>query len=79
MHKYLLKTFYNRINNKEYDLQIWKYNIYHINIITIKDLIVAAERNGKNKELLTKKNVDKTIIAEIAKVLSAINFENKHS
>lgn len=37
-----------------------------------------AERVGENKELLAMKNVDKSIIVEVAKVSSAINLRKKH-
>lgn len=40
MHKYLLKAFYNKINKKEYDLQICQHNICYTNIIAIKDIII---------------------------------------
>ncbi len=36
-YKYLLKTFYKRRNKKEYELQIRQHNIWHTNIIIIKD------------------------------------------
>ncbi len=42
----------------------------------MKDIIAVAERN---RELLAMENVDKTVIAEVAKVSSAIDLGNKHS
>ena len=38
-------------------------------------MIVVTERCGKNKELLAMENVDKTTMAEVAKVSSAIDLE----
>ncbi len=76
VHKYLLKTFYNRINKKEYDLQIRQHNVYNTNIIAIKDVILVVERG---KELLAMENIDKTAIAEVAKVSSAIDLGSKHN
>ncbi len=75
-HKYLLKAFYNKINKKEYDSQIRHHNVCNPNIIAMKDVIAMAERC---EELLAMENVDKTAIAEIAKVSSAIDFKSKHS
>ena len=78
-HKYLLKAFYNRINKKKYDLQIWQHNILYTNIIAIKDVITVAERSRENKELLTMENTDKTAMAEVAKVSDAIDLGSKDS
>ncbi len=35
IYKYLLKAFYGRINQKEYESQILKHNICHTNIIAM--------------------------------------------
>ena len=78
-YKYLLKTFYNKTNKKEYDSQIRQHNVHYTNIMTIKDVIAMAKRDGENKKLLAMENVDKTAMAEVAKVLSAIDLGNKHS
>ncbi len=75
-HKYLLKAFYNRTNKKEYDSQIRQHNVRHTNIIAMKDVISVTERSG---ELLAMENADKTAIAEVAKVSSAIDLGSKHS
>ena len=45
----------------------------------MKDVIAVAERGRENKKLLTMGNVDKTAMAEVAKVSSAIDLGNKHS
>ena len=47
MHKYLLKAFYNRTNKKEYDLQIWQYNVCYTNIIAMKDVIIKEKTREK--------------------------------
>ena len=78
-HKYLLKAFYNKTNQKEYNSQIRQHNICHMNIIAIKDVIAVAERGRENGELLVIKNMDKTVIAEVAKVSSAIKLGHKYS
>lgn len=36
-----------KIYKKKYKLQIWQYNIYHINIITIKDVIILEKVKEK--------------------------------
>ncbi len=76
VHKYLLKAFYNRTNKKEYYSQSGQHNIRHTNIITMKDVILVVERG---RELLAMKNVDKTVIAEVAKEWSTIDLGSKHS
>lgn len=58
--KYLFKAFYNRINKKKYNSQIRKHNIYHTNIVMMKDMIVAAKKNRKNGEQLVMKNAKKS-------------------
>ncbi len=39
-------------------------------------MIVVAERSKENKELLVIENVNKVEMAEVAKVLSAIDLRN---
>ena len=39
-YKYLFKAFYNKTNKKEYNLQIRKHNIHHMNVIIIKNMII---------------------------------------
>ena len=51
----------------------------HTNIIAIKDVIAVAKKDGEIKELLAMKNIDKTAMAEVAKVLSVIDLRNKHN
>lgn len=45
----------------------------------MNDIIVVVEINRKNKELLTQKNVDKTAIVGITKVLNVIDLSNIYS
>lgn len=78
-YKYIFKAFYNKTNKKKYNLQILWNNIHHINIIAMKDVIIVAEKSGKNKELLAIENVNKIVMAEIGKVLCVIDFRKKHS
>lgn len=77
--KYFFKDIYNKTNKKEYNLQIRQYNIRHTNIIIIKNVILAAEKGRENRKLLAIKNIDKTAIAEFAKVSNIINLSNKYS
>lgn len=76
-YKYLLKTFYNKTNKKEYDLQIRQHNICHIKIIAMKNVIIAAKRGRKNQELLVEK-VDKVAMVEVVRVLITIDVNNKY-
>lgn len=46
-HKYFLKVFYTKTNNKRYKLQIWQYNVYHINIIAIKNISILEKAKKK--------------------------------
>lgn len=61
-HKYFLKAVYNKINKKEYKLLIWQYNVQHINIITIKDVIIVEKVREKN---LLEDPVDTTALAKV--------------
>lgn len=45
----------------------------------MKNMIVVAEKSEENKKLLAIQNAEKTVIAEVAKVMSTIDFENKHN
>ena len=45
----------------------------------MKDLIAVAKKGGENKNLLAMENVNKTAMAEVAKVSSAIKLGSKHS
>ena len=63
-HKYLLRVFYNRMNKKEYNLQIWQYNVWHTNIIAMKDVII--EEKAREKEGLLESIADTTASAKVA-------------
>ena len=63
-HKYLLKAFYNRMNKKEYDSQIWQHNVRHTNIIAMKDVII--EEKARKKERLSESIADTTAPVEMA-------------
>ena len=73
MYKYLFKIFYNTINKKEYDSSILQYNIYHINIIAIKNVIIL-EKIKKKKELLVIDILDTTALVNMAQVLNFDDF-----
>lgn len=45
----------------------------------MKDMIISAEKSRDNKGLLTIENVNKTAMAEVAKVSSAIDYDGKYS
>lgn len=60
-------------------MQIQKHKIGHTNIISIKDVIILAQKSRDNEEPLVMKNLGKTVIAEVAKMLSAIYLNNKYN
>lgn len=76
-HKYLLKVFYNKINKKRYNIQIWQYNICHTNVIAIKNIIKAAKKGRKTQKPSVKK-VNRAVIVKNAKLLRVINISNKY-
>lgn len=45
----------------------------------INNLVLAAEKGRENIKLFVLENVDKIVIAEVTKMLSAINLSNKYS
>ena len=45
----------------------------------MKDVIVVVEKDRKNEGLLATKNADKTAMAKVSKISSAINLGNKYS
>ena len=63
-HKYLLKTFYNKTNKKEYKLQIWQCNVRHTNIIVMKDVIILEK--ARKEEMLSEDIADTTMQAKVA-------------
>ena len=74
-YKYLLKAFYNKMNKKEYHLQIWQHNVYHTNIIAMKDVI--SEEKAKKKEGQSEGIANTTAPAEVAEALSPVNHAGK--
>lgn len=80
VHKYFFKAFYNRINKKEYNLQIRQHNVRHTNIITIKKILATAEKGRKDeKQLVIENLLDNIAMAEVTKVSSVINLGSKYS
>ncbi len=73
--KYLLKAFYNRTHKKEYESQIWQYNVRHTNIIAMKDIIILEK--AREKKLL-EGLADTTAPAEVAQVLNPIDLTWKY-
>lgn len=45
----------------------------------MNDIIAVAKKGGKNKELLAMRNVDKTVMTKVAKILSTIDLRRKHN
>ncbi len=45
----------------------------------MKDIIAVVEIDRKNKELLAIKNIDKTVVAKVTRVLSTIDLKSKHN
>lgn len=72
VHKYLLKTFYYRINKKKYKLQIWQYNMQHTNIILMK-IVILFEKN-REKEMLLKSLAYITATVKVALTSGPINI-----
>lgn len=64
VHKYIPKLFYNRTNKKEYNMQIWEYNVCYTNIIEIKDIPILEKK--KEREKLSEEIADTTTPAERA-------------
>lgn len=74
-HKYLFKVFYNKINKKKYNFQIWLYSIRHTDIIVIKDIIILEKT--REKEELSGSIADKTMLTKVVWVLNLILLKNK--
>ena len=52
------------MNKKEYNSQIWQYNICNTNIIAMKDMIIFEK--AKEKKKLLKSIADTIILAKMA-------------
>lgn len=76
-HKYLQKMFYGQTNKKKYKSYILMYNIRHINIIAIQDVILIVK-------LLDWSDIKKQLVAdtfdiEIIQICSITNVLLKYN
>ena len=71
VHKYFFKTFYNKINKKEYELQIWQHNVHYTNGIAMKEVIISEK--ARKKKLL-EDTVDTIAPAKVAQALSPVDL-----
>lgn len=55
-------------------MQIWQHNIYHANIIAIKDVIIL-EKAQKRQSINI---IDTIMLAKMAEILSLNNFTKKY-
>lgn len=76
VHKYFLKTFYNKANKNKSDSQIWQYNVCHTNIIAMKGVIILEKKSEREK--LSGNITNITTPAKMAQVLSPIDFPWKY-
>ena len=58
-----------------YKLQIWKYNVGHTNIITIKDVIILEKTKEKK---LSEGPADTTVLGEVGQASSLVDFTWKY-
>ena len=77
VYEYLLKTFYNRINKKQYNLQIWQHNICHTNIIAMKDMIISEK--AKEEETLWKGIINTIVPVQITQILSFVDLARRYN
>ena len=76
-HKYFLKVFYNKTNKKEYNVQIWQYNVYYTKIIAIKNVIISKRALEKEGQLVVK-NADKIVLAKVRRTSSLMDLDGKY-
>ena len=76
-HKYFLKAFYNKTNKKEYDLQIWQYNVCHTNIIAMKDVIISEK--AREEKMQSESIADMTALAKVAWVSSFVDLAERYN
>ena len=76
-YKYLLKTFYNRTNKKNYDAQIWQHNVRHPNVIAMKAVIISKKALKTERQLVVK-NADKIVLAEVGRTSSLMDLDGKY-
>lgn len=72
-----MKVFYNRHNKKEYNAHFRQHDVYHINIIVIKDIIIS-EKSKKKKKKSVEENVDKIAMVMVTKILSSVDFNGRY-
>lgn len=60
-----------------YDMQIQQHNVFHTNIIVMKDLIIL-EKNREKKRESVRRNVDKIALTKITKTSSPINLNSRY-
>ena len=58
-------------------MQIRQHNIYHTNVIVIKDKIISKKALEKEDQLVMR-NIDKTTLAEIKKISRPIDLDGKY-
>ena len=76
-HKYLFKVFYNKTIKKKYELQIWQYNMWHTNIIAIKDVIIL--KKAQEEKILSEGIADITAPMKIDQVLSLVDLAGRYN
>lgn len=74
-YKYLLKAFYKRTNQKEYDAQIRQHNVRHTNIIAMKDVIISEKAGEKEGQSVVGNAIK---LAKVAKMSSPIDLDGKY-
>lgn len=75
-YKYYFKFFYNKLNKKEYDLQIRQYNVHHTNIIVIKNAIILEKI--RKKEKLLKSIINKLVLTKVTQVSSLVDLTRRY-
>ena len=76
-YKYFFKAFYNRTNKKEYDTEIWQYNLRQRNVIVMKDIIIPTKALKKDRQLVMK-NANKITLAEFGRTSSPMDLDGKY-
>ena len=58
-------------------MQIWQYNVCHINMITIKEIIILKKALEKERQL-EMRNTDKIALAKIGRTSSPMDLDGKY-
>lgn len=58
-------------------MQIRQHNIYHKNLIVIKDVIIS-EKSRDKKEESVRKNIDKIMLVEVVRMFNLIHLNGKY-